>query len=301
MLDLAIATLCSASIALLFKLGDIRGLSRAWVITGNYGIAFLTSLFLAGELLVRPWPSLRGICEFAASAPEMLASGGTFDPAATPLWGAAVGMLAGFLYLLGFLFYQRSVRESGMALSGSFGKLGILVPVAASILIWKEVPGPIQSAGVLLALASMVLARWVPRGAPNRVHSSLFMLFMVGGLAEFCSKIYSRYAQPDMQGAFLAAVFGTALVLSLPRSLRTRPRAEELLAGLVLGIPNVFASQFLIRALQVVPAPIAFSAYGAGSMLIINAVGVLVFREPLGGRQKLAVMLTALGLVMVNL
>jgi multidrug transporter EmrE-like cation transporter len=65
-------------------------------------------------------------------------------------------------------------------------------------------------------------------------------------------------------------------------------------------VPNILASLFLIRALQTIPAPVAFSAYGAGGMLLINVGGVAVFHEPLCAGQKAAVVIAALALVLVN-
>jgi drug/metabolite transporter (DMT)-like permease len=299
--DLVIATLCSASIALVFKLGARRGLSGPWTITANYAVAFIAGILIAGEQAAFQDEPHAGLLEFLGSVPGVLGSGGAFEAGATPLWGMSMGVLAGILYLLGFLCYQKSVRENGMALSGSFGKLGILVPVLASVLVWGEIPGPLPSLGVAVALASIVLSLELRLPGRRGAGAGLMLLFLVGGLAEFCNKIYSKYAFPGMQGVFLASVFGTALLISIPRLRGVSPRGADLLAGLALGIPNVLASQFLIRALGAMPAPVAFSVYGAGSMLLMNATGVFVFGEPLTARQKLAVFSTAASLVLVSM
>ena len=75
---------------------------------------------------------------------------------AVPGLGQALilGGVNGVFYLTSFVIYQRSVAKNGIVLSSTFMKLGLLVPIAVSI-IW-EVPTIVQVIGFLIALVGIV-------------------------------------------------------------------------------------------------------------------------------------------------
>ncbi len=98
MIFLIFATLCSASIALVFKFSEGRKLNRYAVTSVNYMAAILVSIIM------------------------VLADNTGFS---TWRAGLAVGVPAGVCFFLAFVYYQLSVRDSGAGLAGMFGKLGI--------------------------------------------------------------------------------------------------------------------------------------------------------------------------------
>ena len=53
---------------------------------------------------------------------------------------AILGGITGGLYLAGFVLLQRNVRENGVVLSATFIKLGLLVSMAVSVVLFGERP-----------------------------------------------------------------------------------------------------------------------------------------------------------------
>ena len=76
---------------------------------------------------------------------------------------------------------------------------------------------------------------------------------------------------------------------------------RDLITGLAVGIPNLFSSFFLILALETIPAAVAFPIFGAGTIVIINVVGMAFFRERLTRVELAAVGLTIAAIVLINL
>ena len=71
--------------------------------------------------------------------------------------GGALGMgiFNGALYLSSFILLQYNTGKSGVVLSSVFMKLGLLVPMAASTLLFGEFPTGVQIAGFVIADISM--------------------------------------------------------------------------------------------------------------------------------------------------
>jgi drug/metabolite transporter (DMT)-like permease len=279
-------------------------MNRYVVTTANYMVASTVSLaFLLGRgVLGRLGPG--AVDSFLEEAPEAL-SGGGFGSLASMGWAAVVGIPAGVLYFLGFIYLQKGVRDSGVSLAGSFSKLGVLVPMMLSILFWHEVPTPVQWVGIALALGSILLANLDvvhPRRAFAAFSPVLIMLFLIVGLAEFSNKVYQRYGTLEAKSLFLLFVFGVALLVSLVKSLRAgRMRAGHFLTGLAVGVPNYFASHFLILSLSELRTAVVFPIYSALTIVLISLAGWLGFGERLRPRERWAVALTVVALVLVNL
>ncbi len=277
MIYLILAILCSSSIALIFKFSETSNMNRFLVTTSNYLIAFTTSLIL---ILIEgtPWSFFS-------------------------FW---LGTLAGVFFFLSFYLYQRSVRESGASLSGAFGKMGILIPMILSVIIWNEMPALIQWIGISLALLSIILVNLPSKREKKTFHIDLIFLFIFGGMAEFFNKIFQKYAADSAdKNVFLFFVFFSAFIISLSFSLvkknRKKFQLKDFLTGLAVGVPNLFSSFFLIMSLDHIKTAVVFPIYSAGSITLITLASTIFFGEKLKLKEKLSIVVTIIALILVNL
>lgn len=284
MLSLLMATVCSASIAILFKVTAARKLNNQIVTVINYLTASLVSVTLiAGHDTLQVNTATQ---DFKQSI--------------------VLGFLTGVLFLTSFVIYQRSVGRNGASLSGMFAKLGILVPMLISIIVWMEFPTLLQTFGIVVAVLAIGIVNLKTGNIKTSVSIPLLlMLFLSGGVAEFLNKIFQKTASMTYKPVFLLTVFATALVLSSLMMVRSHKKAEKstaaIVMGVLVGIPNLFSSFFLLDALDVFPAAIVFPTYSAGSILLISVVSTLFFGERLAAKDRLAIGLTAIGLVFMNI
>ncbi len=278
MIFLALAIACSSSIALIFRFSEAADRNRLAVTSVNYLAACVV-----GSLLI--------------------VAGGIPDGAERGELGRAVAMGAGAgsIFFLGFLFLQIAVREHGVAISGAFAKLGILVPMSLSLVIWDEIPEPIQWGGIALALSSIVIVHW-PGAGRKSFGLSLLGLFLFSGTAEFSNKVFQQLGDVALRDVFLLSTFSVALLVSLVATRRSRKpvRTADVLTGIAVGVPNFFSSRFLILALDQISGPVAFAAFGAGTILVIHTVAALLGDRP-GRREQIAIVATAVALVLMNL
>lgn len=281
MIYLLLAILCSSSIALIFKYSESRGLNRYALTTTNYVTAMLVS---AGMVLVS---FLKGGYKLSPSAPKLMTeftevvikNSGTFSPEASAAWAVIMGVLTGILYFSNFLCYQESVKRNGAGLSGTFGRLGILVPMIFSVVIWKEFPGILQTIGILLSIASILMVNLsFKKDEVGSFSILLILLLALGGLGDFQNKLFQKYALLHYKDLFLLVIFFSAFLISVCFTIKAKEKVtgRDIVTGLSVGIPNLFSSYFLILALNSIPTTIAFPVYSAGSILFINIGGMLI-------------------------
>lgn len=303
MFYLFLATICSATIALIFKYTENSDTDRYVITSSNYFIAFSTSIFMAFHKglftgLIRD-QSFFDEFKFLLSQDAYILS-----PYSSIMWGIIVGTLSGAFFFLSFIYYQKSVKENGVGVSGCFAKLGILIPMIFSIIIWREFPSSIQWIGIILSLISILIINLSSKSLDKfDLKPTIILLFLFGGMAEFSSKIYQQYALTEYKDIFLFFIFFVAFLISIFFTLKKRSKftKKDILTGFAVGVPNLFSSYFLILSLDSLKTSVAFPLYSAGSILLINIGGFLIFKEKISKKNKFAIGLIVVALVLINI
>ena len=76
---------------------------------------------------------------------------------------------------------------------------------------------------------------------------------------------------------------------------------QELLDGILVGIPNYFSTRFLLLALGSLPAVIVYPAVSVGTIVLVSLAGFLLFGESLSRIKLLAMGIILLALVLLNI
>lgn len=302
MIALLLAIAASGTLALVLKASELRDLNRYAVTLINYATACLGgAVMMQGAGLSLP---LDGLGDRLPRLLDALGAG-PVPAALAPTWAMSWGVLTGALLFAGLISYQIALRHHGVGLAAAMAKLGVLVPMVLSLMIWGEQPAPLQWLGVALALSALALANWPPPGTHwyAALQPALLAAFVCVGLAEFGGKVFQALGQVSHKPIFLACAFGAAGVVALFAVLIRRRGfgLAEVIVGVCVGVPNLFSIGFLVDALDALPATVVFPALGAGAVLLIQLAGVVLFGETPDRREWAAVGLTAAALVAINL
>lgn len=275
MVYLLLAICSSVAVSVLMRLSARRAPDSYWLLSCNYLVCLLIAACFTG---------------FRGFLPQGVGFGQT----------VGLGIINGAIYLISFVLYQHSVKKNGMVLSSTFMKLGLLVPIAISLLVFRQIPAVLQVIGFLFAVGAIILLQ---SGKAGNFSFGLIVLLITGGGANAMSEIFEEVGNPALSSQFLLYTFLAAFLLCLAITFtkKEKPCKESLLYGFLIGIPNYFSARFLLLSLDQLPAVVAHPTYSAVSVCVVSGLGVLLFREHLTKRQWLGMVLIVISLVLLNI
>lgn len=275
MLFLLLAVFSSAMVSIMMRLSANKVSANLSVLAANYFVCSLLGAIYAGFDL----------------APRAAGFSVTL----------LMGLISGVLYLSALVMFQRNTAKGGVVLSAVFMKLGLLVPIAASVVLFREMPTAVQIAGFVIAVAAIVLINWQKDG--SRFGLGLILMLLLSGGADVMAKFFDIYGPASLSPLYLFYTFATAFVLCLVLVIRKkeRPGFREFFYGMLIGIPNFFSAKFLLASLKSLPAVVVYPSFSVGTLLLVTLTGVLIFRERLRKLQWVALMAIIAALILLNI
>ena len=282
---LLLAILCSAAMAIVLKRFKDPAGNRYGIILGNY----LTCVVIALAALL-PTPAL------------LVSGSGT-------AW--LCGSITGVLFVVSLLAMQNSIRVNGATLTSAFSRLGLLIPLAASIAFLGERPEMWDFIGLALALGALILisgGNAGSGGAGERPQTALLLFtLLAGGFSDAMHKVFERVGSRDEDRLYIFCLFATAALLTAVLTLLEKRKSgkrllpAELAMGILVGIPNYFSSFLLLKSLSSMPAFLVYPLFSTGTILAVTAFSVPVFHERLTKRQLIGVGLILVAVALLNI
>ncbi|MBE7055947.1 MAG: hypothetical protein E7388_00700 [Ruminococcaceae bacterium] len=278
MIYLILAVLCSVLISVIMRLSTDKVKNNISMLAMNYVMCIFIALLFSG------------IGNVLTYSNEVFKT----------IW---FGIVNGIFYLMGFVLFQYNVKKNGVVLSSVFMRLGLLVPLIISLLVFQEIPGIIQILGSLLAVVSIIILNLNKKQKLSKSSYLLLFLLLASGAGDAMSKIYEEYGTEELASQFLLYTFFVALLLCIIFAVIKKQKfgKNEIVFGLLIGIPNFFSAKFLLMSLKTVPGIVAYPTYSIATLLIVTLVGVFYFKEKLSPIQWVAVVGIFIAIGLLNI
>lgn len=214
-----------------------------------------------------------------------------------------LGVVNGVGFVSALVLIQISIRRNGIPLTTTFNRLGILIPTILSAFLFKEIPAPLKIAGLVLCIFAIILMNSEDKKDRPSFMIGLFLVFILGGVLDFISRVYSLYYDADSQACFVMYTFLAALVVSIGMFIKDggKMTLRDAITGVGVGIPNQLTTILILRAATFLPAYIVYPTYSAGLIILVNIINYAAFREVLSKKQYIATGIIGVGLVFLNL
>ncbi len=222
-------------------------------------------------------------------------------------------MVLGLLFVSIFSVMAMTTQRNGVSVASVSGKMSVVIPVLFGVFLYGESLSSVKILGICIALVAVYLASVKEEKLPSLPKATLlfpFLLFLGSGAIDTTLKyVETTSVKPEEVTLFSGSLFGFAalfgiLLLGVNQLKNNHPFGfKNIVAGIVLGVPNYYSIVFLIKALQIegVESATLFTANNVGIVVLSTLVGVLLFKEKFSVKNTIGVVLAIVGIILVSI
>lgn len=234
----------------------------------------------------------------------------TYSEIITKSWYPGSFML-GFLFISVFYVMALTSQQNGISVASVASKMSVIIPVCFGVILYNESMGFMKISGVILALAAVYFSSKKESTSSTEYKNMLLpiLLFFGAGAIDTSLKVMQNdYMQTEEIAQFSANTFLTAFTIGLcliTYKLLKKKIAisrKNILAGIILGIPNYFSLYFLIKMLDspVFESSTIFTIHNVGIVMLSTLIGILFFNEKLTLRNGFGILLALIAIFLVT-
>ena len=285
MIFLLLSILFSTGLFVIFKYFGIYKIDVLKAIFVNYIVAFSMGFFFAerqipiSEIYLQPWFS-----------------------------GA---LFLGALFVSIFFVMAMTAQKNGVSVTSIAGKMSVVVPVFFGIILYNESVTFLKIVGIIMALIAVYLSSVKEeKSEKNGTLLLPILLFIGSGTIDTLLKyIQENYVADEDVSIFSGSLFGIAGVFAflilVIKTIKKRASFgyKNIIAGIILGVPNYYSIIFLIKALQNknFESSTLFTINNVAIVVVSTLVGLFFFKEKFSIKNKVGVAMAILGIVLVTI
>jgi drug/metabolite transporter (DMT)-like permease len=217
-------------------------------------------------------------------------------------------LLFGVFFIVVFNLVGIGVRTSGLMVVAIAQKMSLIIPLAFSIVYYKESYGLMKISGIVLALVAIYFSSQksdLSTGKNQKVNYLIPLLIFLGsGIVDVSIKIsQEHFAQQVNFEVLLAFIFGAAGVVGISKMLisKEKLRTKDFIAGISLGLFNFSSTYFLMKALaqNEYESSFVFAINNIGIILLSTFVASTIFKERLNKINYIGIVLAVASILFI--
>lgn len=284
------AIITSTLLSVNFKLYDRLGVDTFQAIVFNYITCIILSFIIVGD-----WQQIISITE-------------------RPWF--PISFFLGSSFIFAFNILAKTIQQIGITITTIFQKMSMVVTLFFAFFIFSESTPALKILGICLAIPAILLTyeKSGNSGNPGEIEISnksyLYALsvFVMSGIIDYCFyyvKKVNLVVNDDMlfTGTVfgIAAAWGSLIILVQSIGGQRKINLKSLVAGIILGIPNVFSVYFILRSLDTgTEGSILFPILNVGVLILSAIIGLLLFKEKINRNRSIALTLAFLAIVLIG-
>ena len=285
MIFLLLSILFSTGLFVVFKYFGIYKIDVLKAIFVNYIVAFSMGFFFAerqipiSEIYLQPWFS-----------------------------GA---LFLGALFVSIFFVMAMTAQKNGVSVTSIAGKMSVVVPVFFGILLYNESVTFLKIVGIIMALIAVYLSSVKEEKSEKKGTLLLPILLFIGSgtIDTLLKYIQENHVSDEDVSVFSGSLFGIAgafaFLILVIKTIKKRESFgyKNIIAGIILGVPNYYSIIFLIKALQNknFESSTLFTINNVAIVVVSTLVGLFFFKEKFSIKNKIGVAMAILGIILVTI
>jgi drug/metabolite transporter (DMT)-like permease len=223
-------------------------------------------------------------------------------------WSILMGVM--FITLFNLISWRTHV--DGLTTTTVANKLSLIIPVLFSVFLYSENLNGGKIAGILLAFPAVYLTSRVhePHKKPKTFLYPALLFIGSGLLDTFVKYIEQKYMATSQQLSeytiyvfCTSSIVGAGLLITLSLMNKIHFRWRNVLAGIILGIPNYFSIYFLIKLLHsdFLHSSAAIPVNNIGILILCSLVAIIAFKELISWQRILGLILSVVAILLIAL
>lgn len=220
-------------------------------------------------------------------------------------WSLIMGAL--FIFIFNFIAY--SIKKSGLTATTVANKLSLVIPVLFSVWLYGEKMNAGKLLGILVAFPAVYLTTKTDEEQEKKNFILPLLLFVISGSLDTLVKYVEHHflQGKNIQAVYLIHVFATAAVMGLViiiiqnRRNKIKLQWKNVLAGIMLGVPNYFSMYFFVRLLNddYLQSSAAIPVNNIGIVLLSSLIAIFFFKEHITKLRMAGLVLSIVSILLI--
>ena len=204
-----------------------------------------------------------------------------------------------------------TAQKNGVSVTSIAGKMSVVVPVVFGIILYNESVTFLKIVGIIMALIAVYLSSVKEEKSEKKGTLLLPVLLFIGSgtIDTLLKYIQENYVSDEDVSIFSGSLFGIAGVFAffilVIKTIKKREAFgyKNIIAGIILGIPNYYSIIFLIKALQNknFESSTLFTINNVAIVVVSTLVGLFFFKEKFSIKNRIGVAMAILGIILVTI
>ena len=209
----------------------------------------------------------------------------------------------GMFFVVMFNVMAKTTQKLGVSIASIASKMSLVIPVIAALFFQRNLELSIYNYfGIFLALIAIFLTFKKKQETKKSIKIAIILFFGAGILDSFLDYIREKYLESINDfNIFIILVFTIAFLTGFVLIIfkRNKITVRNIIAGILLGIPNYFSIYFVLLSLDSLGGAIVFPVLNIGVVLISTIFSYLIYKENLNKENWLGIILACTSIFLV--
>ena len=209
----------------------------------------------------------------------------------------------GMFFVVMFNVMAKTTQKLGISIASIASKMSLVIPVIAALFFQRNLELSMYNYfGIFLALIAIFLTFKKKQETKKSLKIAIILFFGAGILDSFLDYIREKYLESINDfNIFIILVFTIAFLTGFVLIIfkRNKITVRNIIAGILLGIPNYFSIYFVLLSLDSLGGAIVFPVLNIGVVLISTIFSYLIYKENLNKDNWLGIILACTSIFLV--
>ena len=275
MIALSLTIILTTVLFLVFKEFQKRNINTNQAITFNYLIAALIALFI-GDVNYNIYNLIN-----------------------TDWFYSTIAL--GIFFIVMFNIMAITTQKLGISISSMASKMSLIIPVIGAVIFQNASIGVYKILGIIIAIISVYLT-FKKSGQTAKPALAIILFLGAGILDMWLDSIRNNFLSSTVDfNLFIVTVFFIAFSVGLIKVIWDRKKIikKNIVAGIVLGVPNYFSIYFVLLALENLGGIYVFPILNIGVVLFSAIISWLFYQEQMSKTNWMGIVLACLSILII--